>query len=155
MKRIFTTIVLLTSVIFISPQVGFGGEPVPPGMEIGGPAVRGELILENQRDEGGVELQYMTVTFRGFCKAEYVKIKTCEFPFPAAISTFADINKDILWHYILLGWGPPDCNSECGREDIIITKVNKFKFMKVSKKSPYQDIIVADVVFRFLIPIPE
>jgi hypothetical protein len=152
MKKILMTVVFLISLIFISAQVGFGGEPPPEGYTIGGPSVVGQVMLENQRDGAGNELGYMTFTFRGFCKWEYVKDKICYFPFPAIISTFADITKDLLLNFILYGQGPSDCNSECGGEDIIVTKVNNFRRTASSKNSPYKDIIIADIVFRFLIP---
>jgi len=136
--------ILLIPLMLLSPNISIGGEP-PPGFTIGGPGVAGMLILENERDDAGNELYWMTVTFRGMCKREYVKKKLCYFPFPQEIISFADITSDMLLYYVLLGEGPPDCYSECGTEDIIITKVRKFR--------NYRDKIVADVVFRFLIPI--
>jgi hypothetical protein len=144
MIKIFKMIVLLISLIFISPHVGFGGEPFPPNTYIGGPPIVGELTLKNQRDDKGEPTGYMTATFRGFCKTEYVKKKYCDFYLSVP---FDEITRDILKNYVLNGEGPSDCNSECGLEDIVITKVIRFKKMG--------DLIIADIILRFLLPITQ
>ena len=143
MKKIFLVIILLIPLMLIAIPVGNAGEPPPPGFMISGPNIFGKLTLENQRDDAGDELGYITVTFRGFCKVEYVKKKLCYFQLPPGF-LFASITQDMLLHYILQYEGPPDCYSECGSEDIIIIKVLNFK--KAGDK------ITADVVFKFLIP---
>jgi len=77
MKKIFLVIILLIPLMLIAIPVGNAGEPPPPGFMISGPNIFGKLTLENQRDDAGDELGYITVTFRGFCKVEYVKKKLC------------------------------------------------------------------------------
>ncbi|HVP80106.1 MAG TPA: hypothetical protein VMV04_19670 [Thermodesulfobacteriota bacterium] len=141
MKKILLVSVFLIPVMFFSPRISIGGEP-PPGFTIGGPVIVGMLTLENERDDAGEPTGWMTVTFRGMCKVEYVKKKLCYFPLQIP---FADITKENLLYYVLQYEGPSDCYSECGGEDIIITKVLKFKNAG--------DRIYAEVVFRFLIPI--
>ena len=141
--KLFSSIVLSISLILITAAIGYASEP-PPGFTISGPPVVGVLTLENQRDDAGNELGWITVTFRGFCKIEYVKKKLCYFTFPSQITSFADITQALLLNYVLQWEGPSDCYSECGGEDIIITKVLKFK--KAGDK------ITADVIFKFLIP---
>jgi hypothetical protein len=142
MKKILLVSVFLIPLMLLPPSISIGGEP-PPGFTIGGPAIVGVLTLENERDDFGVETGYMTVTFRGLCKIEYVKKKLCYFPLPPEFP-FAAITKEMLLNYVLQYEGPPDCYSECGGEDIIITRVLKFKNAR--------DRITAEVIFRFLIP---
>lgn len=142
MKKILLVGVFLIPLMLLPPSISIGGEP-PSGYTIGGPAIVGVLTLENERDDAGTELGWMTVTFRGLCKIEYVKKKLCYFPLPQGVP-FAAITKEMLFNYVLQYEGPPDCNSECGNEDIMITKVAKFKNAR--------DKIIAEVIFRFLIP---
>jgi hypothetical protein len=142
MKKMVLASILLIPLMLLSPNISIGGEP-PPGFTIGGPAIVGLLTLENERDDAGAETGWITVTFRGMCKIEYVKKKLCYFYLPPEFP-FAAITKEVLLYYVLQYEGPPDCYSECGGEDIIITKVRKFRRIG--------DRIVADVIFRFLIP---
>ncbi len=142
MKKILLVSILIIPLMLITAAIGYAAEPPPPGYTIGGPSVVGTLTLQNLRDDAGNETGLITVTFRGFCKVEYVKMKLCYFYLP--VDSFASITKDMLLNYVLQGEGPPDCYSGCGGEDIIITKVLLFR-----KKG---DTITADVIFRFLIP---
>jgi hypothetical protein len=138
MKKILLVSVLIITLMLITVPIASANEP-PPGFTIGGPALIGTLIVEYQYY--GEPYYYMTVTFRGWCKTEYVKKKYCDFPFLTGLD---EITRESMLNYVWSLEGPPDCNSECGGEDIIITRVLKFK--KTGGK------IVADVVFRFLIP---
>jgi hypothetical protein len=141
MKKILLVSILLIPLMSIAPLISYGGEP---GFEytIEGPAIFGVLTLVNQRDQDGNELGFMTVTFRGLCRIEYVKIKLCEWP---TGGSFDLITPDALYHSSMDFYGPPDCRSECGGETIIITNVRKFK--------KTHDKIVAEVVVKFAIPV--
>jgi hypothetical protein len=141
MKKMLLVAILGFVLMLIATPIASAGEP-PTDFTIGGPALIGTLTLEYQYYED--PYYYMTVTFRGWCKTEYVKKKYCFFQLT---TPFNEITRESMLNYVLLYEGPPDCYSECGGEDIIITRVLKFK--KTANK------IVADVVFRFLIYAPE
>jgi hypothetical protein len=141
MKKILLVSILLIPLTWITTSISYGGEPGFP-YTIEGPAIFGVLTLENQRDSDGNELGFMTVTFRGLCRIEYVKIKVCEWP---TGGPFELITPEALYHASLDFYGPPDCKSECGGETLIITNVRKFK--KIGDK------IIAEVVVKFAIPI--
>jgi len=140
MKKILLVSILLIPLMSIITPISYGGEPSFP-YTIQGPSIFGVLTLVNQRDQDGNELGYMTVTFRGFCRIEYVKIKLCEWPLGGP---FDLITPESLIHASLDFAGPPDCRSECGGETLIITDIRKFK--KIGDK------VVADVVAKFAIP---
>ena len=143
MKKILLVSILLIPLTWIAPPISYGGEP-GFAYTIEGPAIFGDLTFVNQRDAGGVETGYMTVTFRGQCRREDVKIKLCDWWIGGP---FGLITAESLFHVSLDWAGPSDCRSECGGETIIITDVRKFK------KTHDKDKIIAEVIVKFAIPV--
>jgi hypothetical protein len=144
MKRLTTIKILdIFPLVFLCALLTAGpiyaGEP-SGDYQITGPKIIGQLILKNLRDDSGADLGMINVTFKGICKREFVKIKLCDFV--TGLSSFDEITKEMLLGYVLYYEGPSDCKSECGMEDIMLTRVLSFQ------KLP--DKIVANVVFEFV-----
>ena len=98
----------------------YAGGPEPPeGSCKGGPRILGVLILT---DNGESTLKG---TFRGGCKGESVKKNICNMPY--FVEDFGSIKRNDLLEFTLYGFGPEDCRSFCGGEDLIINKVISFR----------------------------
>ena len=113
-----------------------GGEPPTPGPGecFAGPRIIGVLTLSDNGDytiSGGV---------RGFCKLEFVKKNICNMDI---YMDFADITKDHIIGLRFPGYGPEDCLSLCGGEDLIIWDIKKFK--NTGSK------IFAEIVFKYVL----
>jgi len=114
-----------------------GGEPPTPGEGecFAGPSIVGALILTDNGDGT------LDGTFRGFCKFEFVKKNTCGFFYD--VSPFSAITKDNIIGLKFSGYGPEDCRSRCGGEDLIIWDIKKFRNTGTR--------IVAEIVFKYVL----
>jgi hypothetical protein len=123
LKALMVTSLVLCFLIVGDISAVYAGGPEPPeGSCKGGPRIVGVLTLT---DNGDLTLNG---TFRGRCRNEIVKKNICGFEyFVAENQTFADITKNHLLEFTLLGFGPQDCRSFCGGEDLIINKVHTFR----------------------------
>ena len=131
---------------------GYAGSPEPSrAVTITGPEIVGTLTLIHSGDPDDYTVK---AAFYGFCRglAYPLKKKFCSWAISVPFNEIClwDPNKGYinLRRYVVREAGPEDCRSECGGEDLIITKVNKCERRTATK-------IVADVVFKYRIPAVE
>lgn len=155
-RKFFFKVLLITVMLFIPliPGItlnGYAGAPEPPteGVQLAGPQIVGILTLVHSGDPEDYSVK---ATFYGFCRGlKYpLKKKFCNLPIFVPFNELCakdDITKEYknLLGYLIYAAGPEDCHSECGGEDLVITKVNKCVNKSATK-------IVAEVQFLDLVP---
>ncbi len=120
LKALMVTALALCFLVVGKTSGVYAGGPEPPeGSCKGGPRILGVLILT---DNGDFTLEG---TFRGGCKGESVKKNICNMPY--FVQDFGSITRNDLLEFTLYGFGPEDCRSFCGGEDLIINKVISFR----------------------------
>lgn len=138
MKKIM--FIILASIVLTlgtSPNVyADGGEPpIPgPGECFVGPSVTGLLTLTDNGD------YTVSGAFRGLCRRELVKKNICNLDI---FVEFPLITPDHIIGLRFYGYGPEDCRSRCGGEDLIVWDIKKFK--NTGSK------IIAEIVFKYIL----
>lgn len=151
-RLLLITILLSIPLSPISFNTYAGGPEVkPPGPDehLVGPKIVGTVTLIYSGDP---EDQFVKAIFYGYCKGlPYpLKKKFCTWAWGVP-TRFQDVkNKDQLQikegEWRIDGAGPEDCHSECGGEDLIITRVKNFR-----RLSPLK--IAIDVEMLFVVPV--
>ena len=148
-RKMFFKVLLITVMLSIPMIPGItldvqAGAPEPPteGVQLAGPQIVGILTLVHSGDP---EDYTVKATFYGFCRGlKYpLKKKLCSYPI---FAEFDKMTSEDLVGYRMFAVGPEDCRSECGGEDLIITKVRKFKRPALHK-------IVAEVELSYVVPV--